>query len=113
MNKQDKYHGCLIGLALGDALCVPYEGGISERFLWKFFSTTKTGEIRYTDDTQMTIDIARSLIAYQGINQDALAEQFSSSYQWSRGYGPSAAKRLKEALINRKNSGFHSLTRSI
>ena len=95
MNKQDKYEGCLIGLALGDALCAPYEGGIIERSLWKFFSSTKTGEIRYTDDTQMTIDIAESLIAYQGINQDALAEQFASSYQWSRGYGPSAGKLLK------------------
>ncbi len=95
MNKQDKYEGCLIGLALGDALCAPYEGGIIERSLWKFFSSTKNGEIRYTDDTQMTIDIARSLIAYQGINQDALAEQFASSYLWSRGYGPSAAKLLK------------------
>ena len=95
MTFQNKYQGCLIGLALGDAVCAPFEGGILERFLWKFFSSTKTGEIRFTDDTQMTIDIARSLIAYQGINQDALADQFASSYQWSRGYGPTAAKLLK------------------
>jgi len=35
MNKQDKYHGCLVGLALGDALGAPFEGGIVEIFLWK------------------------------------------------------------------------------
>ncbi len=95
MNKQDKYHGCLVGLALGDALGAPFEGGIVERFLWKFFNKTNKGEIGYTDDTQMTIDTAQSLIAYQGINQDALAEHYSSSYQFSRGYGATAAKLLK------------------
>lgn len=96
MNMKNKYRGCLIGLALGDALCAPYEGGILERTLWKFFSKTRDGKIRYTDDTQMCIDLAESIIAYNGINQDALAERFANSYQWSRGYGPSAAKLLKK-----------------
>lgn len=93
---QDKYQACLIGSALGDALCAPYEGGPIERFLWRFFSHTKNNKIRYTDDTQMTIDIAQSLIKNKSIQQDDIAKRFAASYRWSRGYGPSAAKILKK-----------------
>ncbi|KZN55777.1 ADP-ribosylglycohydrolase family protein [Pseudoalteromonas luteoviolacea] len=50
---------------------------------------------RYTDDTQMSIDVANSFIASQRIEQNHLAEEFAKSYHWSRGYGPSAAKLLK------------------
>jgi len=95
MSKLTKFQGCLIGHALADALCAPYEGGFLEKLLWKMFSTTKDNKIRYTDDTQMTIDLSQSLIAFKYINQDALAEKFASSYKWSRGYGPSAARLLK------------------
>jgi len=91
-----RYQGTLVALALADALCAPYEGGVLEKLLWKLFSKTKKGEIRYTDDTQMTIDLATSIIKYKGVNQDMLAIQFANSYQWSRGYGPSAAKLLKK-----------------
>ena len=38
----DKFIGTFIGLSLGDALGAPYEGGLIERFLWKFFSKTPT-----------------------------------------------------------------------
>ena len=91
----NKFQGCLIGLALGDALCAPFEGGIVERKLWKIIGATKNNKIRYTDDTQMTLDVAYSLIQHKGINQDALAKRFADSYQWSRGYGSTAAKLLK------------------
>ena len=47
---KDKFIGTFIGLALGDALGAPYEGGFIERFLWKFFSKTPTGKMRWTDD---------------------------------------------------------------
>ena len=91
----DKFRGCMIGLALGDALCAPFEGGILERSLWKLLGKTKDNKIRYTDDTQMSIDIAKSIISYKKINQDAMALSFAQSYRWSRGYGPNAAKLLK------------------
>ena len=56
------YSGCFYGLALGDALCAPYEGGFLERGIWKLFGKTKAGKIRYTDDTQMSLDVAHSLL---------------------------------------------------
>jgi len=93
--EQDKFVGCLLALAFGDAICAPYEGGFVERFLWRMIGYTKTGEMRFTDDTQMSLDIARSFIREGGIKQNELAQEFSSSYRWSRGYGPSAGKILK------------------
>ena len=90
-----KYQGCLLGLALGDALGASNEGGVMERFLWKIVGRTRDGLPRWTDDTQMTIDICRILLAYGAVEQDALAKQFAQSYRWIRGYGPGAAKILK------------------
>lgn len=57
--------------------------------------TTKEGELRFTDDTQMSLDIARSFINEGNINQDKLAIEFAGNYKWSRGYGPGAGKILK------------------
>lgn len=87
--------GALLGLALGDAYGAPFEGGPIERALWFIIGKNK-GRFRYTDDTQMTIDVVESIIATQTINQQDLAQRFASSYRWSRGYGPSAGKILKQ-----------------
>ena len=92
---KDKFIGTFIGLSLGDALGAPYEGGFIERFLWKFFAKTPTGKMRWTDDTQMSIDLAESILKKNTIDQNYLALKFASSYKWSRGYGPAASKVLK------------------
>ena len=89
------FEGCLLSLALGDALGAPYEGGPIERLVWWFIGTTKQGESRWTDDTQMAVDIAESLISKGTLDPDDLAARFASSYRWSRGYGPAAGKLLK------------------
>lgn len=91
----NKYNGCFLGLAMGDAFGAPYEGGPLERLLWKAIGKTRDGKLRYTDDTQMAIDLAESFLHNNSINQDHLAFAFSQNYKWSRGYGPSASKLLK------------------
>jgi poly(ADP-ribose) glycohydrolase ARH3 len=96
MMDEDKYVGCFLGLAIGDAYGAPFEGGPVERLLWKLIGRTRDGKIRYTDDTQMSIDLAGSFIKNNEVNQDHLAVAFSESYRWSRGYGPSAAWVLKK-----------------
>jgi poly(ADP-ribose) glycohydrolase ARH3 len=92
----NKYIGCFLGLAIGDSYGAPFEGGLIERLMWKLLGKTKEGLIRYTDDTQMAMDIANSYLEKGEINQEHLANTFSANYQWSRGYGPSAAKLLKK-----------------
>lgn len=96
MNPTDDHAaGCLLGLALGDALGAPYEGGPLERALWALIGKTRSGHLRWTDDTQMSLDLARVLLAAGRVDQDALAARFAASYRWSRGYGPGTARVLK------------------
>jgi poly(ADP-ribose) glycohydrolase ARH3 len=94
--KLDHFQGCLLGLALGDALGAPFEGGPLERLAWRLIGKTRHGQMRWTDDTQMSLDIAKSLIINSSINPDDLARRFAQSYHWSRGYGPGAARLLKK-----------------
>jgi ADP-ribosylglycohydrolase len=51
--------------------------------------------MRWTDDTQMSLDVAESLVAKGELDADDLAVRFARSYRWSRGYGPGAARLLK------------------
>lgn len=91
----DQFAGCMLGLATGDALGAPYEGGLLERLVWRIIGRSSGGCLRWTDDTQMALDLAESLLQEDGVCPDALAKRFASSYRWSRGYGPGAARILK------------------
>ncbi|MGF1687590.1 ADP-ribosylglycohydrolase family protein [Photobacterium japonica] len=90
-----QYRGCFLGLAIGDTFCAPYEGGTMERLLWRLLGRNRYGLLRYTDDTQMAMDIAHSILTAKQLDQSHLAHTLANSYRWSRGYGPSAAKLLK------------------
>jgi poly(ADP-ribose) glycohydrolase ARH3 len=91
----DRFAGCLLGLALGDALGAPHEGGVLERCIWRLIGRTLDGRRRWTDDTQMSLDLAESLLDKNGLSQDDLARRFAQSHAWSRGYGPSTARLLR------------------
>ena len=91
----DQFAGCMLGLATGDALGAPHEGGPFERLVWRLIGRTPDGRMRWTDDTQMAIDLATSLLEENGVQPDAIARRFAASYHWSRGYGPGAARALK------------------
>ena len=94
MNKE-AIKSSVLGLALGDAFGAPYEGGPIERLLWRLIGTSG-GKKRWTDDTQMSLDTLRVLLKSGNIDQDKLATTYANSYKWSRGYGPGAAKLLKQ-----------------
>ena len=85
----------MLGLALGDAVGAPYEGGPLERLAWRLIGRTRQGHMRWTDDTRMSLDVAESILACSRLDSDDLAQRFAASYHWSRGYGPSAARTLK------------------
>ncbi len=85
ITREDRYLGCLIGLACGDALGGPVEfdtrAQMDERFpdgLREFIGggwlELFPGEI--TDDTQMALDVARSLAAFPDVNMDDMAARF-------------------------------------
>jgi len=90
-----KFRGALLGLALGDAMGAPLEGGPLERLVWRLLGLGQRDRLRWTDDTQMSLDLGESLVADRGLQPEALAQRFAASYRWTRGYGPGAAKLLK------------------
>ncbi|XP_042903943.1 ADP-ribosylhydrolase ARH3 [Parasteatoda tepidariorum] len=90
-----KFRGCLIGSLIGDCLGAPFEGDfpISKSVLGNFFTNILNGETKqmlpYTDDTAMTLSVAKSLIENKKICPIDLAKRFVNVYfdQPTRGYG--------------------------
>ncbi|MFK7961784.1 MAG: ADP-ribosylglycohydrolase family protein [Phycisphaerales bacterium] len=84
-----------MAIAVADASAARFEGGIAERTLWAAIGHTRAFKRRWTDDTQMTLDTARSLVRCGAVDQDDLAREYAGNRRWSRGYGPAAAKTLR------------------
>lgn len=96
MNNNENLIGCIIGSALGDAIGELrfYESNIEE-------AVAKRSELKYTDDTAMSIGIMESIIENNGLDTEALGRRFSLNYNlepW-RGYagGPPSVFALVEA----------------
>jgi poly(ADP-ribose) glycohydrolase ARH3 len=98
---KSKFTGALIGTAVGDALGAPVEGWSMEQ-VRSVYSERKRWEMsygRYTDDTELMIGVAESLIRNKGFNGADMARTFVRNYDAKRGYGPGstgAIKRIKE-----------------
>jgi poly(ADP-ribose) glycohydrolase ARH3 len=88
--------GALLGTFIGDALGMPFEGShweaIPERVQ---MVDARRGRGTYTDDTQMMIALAESLLACDAIESDHLASSFLSSYDPDRGYGGGTRRVLR------------------
>jgi poly(ADP-ribose) glycohydrolase ARH3 len=92
---REQFLGCILGLAMGDALGAPHEGGLLEGLLWRLIGHNSEGHLRWTDDTQMALDLAESLLEENGVRPEALARRIADGYRWSRGYGPGTARVLR------------------
>jgi poly(ADP-ribose) glycohydrolase ARH3 len=63
----DRFLGCLLGQAIGDALAAPFEGVPPEAIYYQFGLARKIvdsppiDQLVYTDDTQMMICVAKTL----------------------------------------------------
>lgn len=96
---KDKFIGCMLGTHVGDALGMPVEG-----YDYKTIEV-KYGEIRemldarmgagtYTDDTEMMIGIAESMVECKGFNGRDMADRFVKLYDPERGYGGGTVRAL-------------------
>lgn len=103
---RDRYIGCLVGLAVGDALGAPLE------FVSRAEVVSNYGEVRemigggwldveageWTDDTQLALALAESIASKQGINPRDIVRRF---VEW-------AARRPKDiGNITRLAIGYH------
>jgi len=87
---QDRFAGCLLGVAVGDALGMPTEGYTAQEISSRF------GEVRdmmpapdghyhfgllagqFTDDTEETLILAESIIEAHGFSADLFAEKLAA-----------------------------------
>jgi poly(ADP-ribose) glycohydrolase ARH3 len=89
----DQFHGCLLGLAMGDALGAPFEGlpdGVIDGLLQSGVAIDDPDDetIYYTDDTQMMIGVAETLADRGEIDEASLLASFAANFDPVRGYGP-------------------------
>lgn len=112
--RQEQFVGALIGCAVGDALGAPIEGqsreqiapldGIADRYRplpWrKAGSRTRYPLGQYTDDTQLTMAIARSLVARQAVDGADIAREFAALWRSGEivGAGPVADRAVKRLI---------------
>src|ERR671922_1452996 len=84
----DAVAGALLGTFVGDALGMPYEGmsptAVPERL---DMVEARRGRGSYTDDTEMMIVLAESLLEHGSVDEERLAQAFVERFDPSRGYG--------------------------
>jgi poly(ADP-ribose) glycohydrolase ARH3 len=98
----DRFRGALLGVAIGDALGAPLEGGPGRSLdALTGWSEQPPHELRYTDDTHMTLATARSLLECGDLDVEHLARTLAEHYAaepW-RGYAegpPSIFERVRQ-----------------
>src|ERR1700720_2304636 len=99
---KDRFEGCLLGLALGDALGAKFEAQSADAIRARFPTVEDLiaypqEEIWYTDDTQMAIGVSEALIESGAIVEEILCRAFVANYLPSRGYGR-GARAVLEAM---------------
>ena len=113
--RQDQFEGALIGCAVGDALGAPLEGWSRERIAqlpnvtdgYRQLSCGKDPSSRirypmgqYTDDTQLTMAIARSLVAREDVDGADIAREFAALWRTREivGAGPVADRAVRRFI---------------
>jgi len=101
---EDRCVGCLLGTACGDILGAAVEGSAASEI------RKELGEVRdfmdvgrgfgcYTDDTQMTLALAASLVEHGRVDAAHVSAKYAECYEPWRGYG-GAAHRVMRLLVD-------------
>lgn len=103
LTRSDRFAGCLLGLAVGDAFAAPFEG-VPDWFILaehglpdQFMRAPLNNPMRYTDDTEMMIGVAETLVEHGRIDVTHLIGRFVANYTQNRGYGSGARKVIEAA----------------
>lgn len=99
---RDRFEGCLLGLAVGDALGGRFEAQSADAIRSRFTTVEQLiaypkDELWYTDDTQMAIGVAEALVERGEIVEESLCRAFAANFVPSRGYGR-GARAVLEAM---------------
>lgn len=110
MNLLDQFKGCVLGVAIGDALGMPVEGltrdeikkiyGKVKDFLPSPYNDLKAGE--WTDDTKQMVILAESILETVYLNPENFAEKLKKWYLDSKNprIGPTSSRALRNLINN-------------
>jgi len=101
-NRKSRFVGSLLGCAFGDVLGAAIEMQSRSEILKQYsglirdFVATERGLGFgcYTDDTEMTLALARSILRYSGVAGSECAADYAEAFTPERGYGRSAIRVL-------------------
>lgn len=104
---EDRYAGCLVGLGIGDALGMPFEGMDSQAILagrsqvTEFLAGHGLAAGQYTDDTKMMLCLAESMVENGRVDPEDIARRFVAWFDTAdlRGIGNTCL----EAILNLKS----------
>ncbi|MDP8977114.1 MAG: ADP-ribosylglycohydrolase family protein, partial [Actinomycetota bacterium] len=107
-----RFRGALLGVAAGDALGAPFEGRARVHPAAVEAWARAEQPLRWTDDTLMTLGLARSLLECRGFDGAHMAATFAEDHaaQPWRGYG-AGPPRIFAAL--REGAAWHEAARSL
>ncbi|MCD6504576.1 ADP-ribosylglycohydrolase family protein [Candidatus Bathyarchaeota archaeon] len=92
---RSKFLGCMVGAAIGDAVGAFFEGRWRIALEEVAARLLEEHTLRYTDDTEMTIGLAESIIRNKRVEPDDLIKTFIENFEPSRGYGWGTIKVLR------------------
>ena len=107
---QDKFRGAILGCLLGDAFGAGFEGMNPSKARFHIDSLSKRFLRSYTDDTDMTLALAESIVQTGGVDPENIAKQFSLHCDLTRGY---AIGTIKAVLALRAGLKWHQVARVV
>ena len=107
---QDKFRGAILGGFLGDAFGSGFEGMHPDRAVFHLSNLSKKFPRQYTDDTDMTLALAESIIQSDKVDPQDIAKQFSLYCDLTRGYAIGA---IKSILALRAGLKWHQVARIV
>src|SRR4051812_25724958 len=94
---RDRFVGCLLGCAVGDALGAPYEGLWAHAIPGEEALLAGFGEFegyppgQFTDDTQLTVATVRAVVAAGEVSPPHIAGAIAALFRRSEVVGPGGA----------------------
>ncbi len=107
---RDKFRGAILGCFLGDAFGAGFEGMTPSKARFRLDSLSKRFVRNYTDDTDMTLALAESIVQIGEVDPVDIARQFSLHCDLTRGY---AIGTIKAVLALRAGLKWNEVSRII
>jgi poly(ADP-ribose) glycohydrolase ARH3 len=106
----DKFKGAILGCFLGDCFGAGFEGMTPDRVRTRLNIISERFPRTYTDDTDMTLALAESIVQSGKVDQEDIAQKFREHCDLTRGYGIGTIKAI---LALRTGATWHQVSRIV